>query len=194
MIRKPKSCLYFFSSLLTTPHTSLSHREGASLDPVKPNRPRRWSPYSFLHWDVLNRLMPTALLEEGDCACALCQCTRGKKKHTTQTFFGISRSHDLWFPSSFDHKHLVLYECKDLQPHLTVAPLAKPDCLRMWPFRCVFCFYHFTWPRSGVIIILLCEHVCVMLWSFNGHVWLPLLSTGHLTELQSPTDQQEDGC
>lgn len=52
-------------------------------------------PTCFLHWDILKNertlqwKCEAALLTEGNCACALCRCTRGKKKHITQTFFGM---------------------------------------------------------------------------------------------------------
>lgn len=53
-------------------------------------------PTCFLHWDIFkkgqkNKLMRATLLKEGNCACALCRCTCGKKKHITQTFFGIKK-------------------------------------------------------------------------------------------------------
>lgn len=51
-------------------------------------------PTCFSHWDVYffkkkDKLARAALLKEGNCACALCPCTCGKKKHITLTFFGV---------------------------------------------------------------------------------------------------------
>lgn len=66
----------------------------------KLRKPWWWSPYLFLalgHFFFFkkrtkkqNKLTRATLLKEGNCACALCRCTCGKKKHITQTFFGIN--------------------------------------------------------------------------------------------------------
>lgn len=60
-------------------------------------------PTYFLHWDIFkeDKLTRAALLKEGNCACALRRRTRGKKKHITQTFFGIKEYRDLWFHFRF---------------------------------------------------------------------------------------------
>lgn len=98
---------------------------------------QRWSPYLFLalgRFLKKDKLMRATLLKEGNCACALRRCTCGKKKHITQTFFGIKEYHDLWFQFRFiPPTNFSLCECKDLQPHRTVAPPAVNTwlCKRM---------------------------------------------------------------
>lgn len=88
----------------------------------------RGHPTCFSHWDILkNQLMRTTLLKEGNCACALCQCTCGKKKHITQTLLWRQRVTRSLISVQFYPVHKpLLYECKDLQPHLTVPPTPTP--------------------------------------------------------------------
>lgn len=84
--------------------------------------PPWWSPYLFLALGHFyenkkrtktlktNRLMRATLLKEGNCACALRRCTCGKKKkHITQTFFGISKV--TWSLISVFHFHPIHHVC-----------------------------------------------------------------------------------
>lgn len=109
-------------------------------------------PTCFLHWDIFfkkdkkkilkntKKTKRATLLKEGNCACALRRCTCGKKKHITQTFFGISEYYDLWFQLCFITNLSLCANAKTFVPYLTVAPPAVNTwlCKR----KCRLCFFH----------------------------------------------------
>lgn len=96
--------------------------------------------------------MRATLLKEGNCACALCRCTCGKKKHITQTFFDISEYMVSDF-SSFSSDSRLFPSVRMQRPLATFSPppplLSTPDSAKK-KRMCQFCFHFYHFLASPV--------------------------------------------
>lgn len=95
--------------------------------------------------------MRTTLLKEGNCACALCQCTCGKKKHITQTFLWHQRVTLSLISVQFYpvHKPLICTNAKTFSHTWLYLPLQKLTAKGCGLFLFVCLFYHFTFYILG---------------------------------------------
>lgn len=123
--------------------------------------------------------MRATLLKEGNCACALCRCTCGKKKHITQTFFDISEYMVSDF-SSFSSDSRLFPSVRMQRPLATFSPppplLSTPDSAKKKGcVSFVFIFTTFQLPQFGMMHLILgfscssilCENMYVLLLIFK---------------------------
>lgn len=104
--------------------------------------------------------MRATLLKEGNCACALRRCTRGKK-HIIQTFFGIKEYHVLWFQFLSIPFTKFCASAKTFSHVRLQRPLlSTPDSAKGWG---VFLGYHSSscyLSRSNMNMYMLCLLTC----------------------------------